>query len=518
MLCIGARDNRRERLSAVPVVLRSDDGESRPVLATRSCRMGRQKTAVIDQDELQKLRDESCLESEREKRLDDQYKAIIAEAKKCVGHGRQTGSFPEEWDAQLLVDCGVSSLGHRIVMFCPRFLKPISDNADELDRAFRFILHQMDVIAMRQKYVFIYCCLDGDWDAPYILERANVASEVLPRQYKKHLRCLYILHPSMGLQVSLWTIWAWVSAGLWSKIQYVDSLDKLCEDLFPNNDASQCELRRRFPQIVQSRDAIMMGDSAFVAFGVGLRRLCDSFGVDFKDKTTGRRYPKLPPTIIFLCEALERQAADEDFARIFDADASTCFNLIDDIDKGQPLPQDPVPEVLWCTLKLFLDCLPSPLLSLEALPELQKQDIKAGDVERQRKFLLNLFREQLDEDIAYVALYIASFLNTMCSLAQEREAGAQIETHAALTTASASKVFASCFLRPRTLSPEAAATIPAGESLIETLIQNIHEPELWIGRADLPDNEPTAHASDSEESVDATASIEKHDPDPWLKQ
>lgn len=509
MLCAGARDNRRARLSAVPVVLRGDDGESRPVMATRSCRKGRQKTTVIDHDDLQKLRDENCLESEREKLLEDQYKAIIAEAKKCVGHGRQTGSFPEEWDAQLLVDCGLSSLGHRIVMFCPRFLKPISENADELDRAFRFILHQLDAIAMRQKYVFIYCCLDGDWDAPYILERASVAAEILPRQYKKHLRRLYILHPTMGLQVSLWTIWAWVSAGLWSKIQYVDSLDKLCEDLFPNNDASQCELRRRFPQIIQSRDAIAMGDSAFVAFGVGLKRLCNSFGVDFKDKTTGRRYPKLPPAIIFLCEALERQAADEDFALIFDADASACFKLIDDIDKGQPLPQDPLPEVLWCTLKLFLDCLPSPLLSFEALPELQKQEIKAGEVERQRKFLLSLFTEQLDTEIAYVALYIASFLNTMCSLAQEREASTNSETQAALTTASASKVFSSCFLRPRTLSHEGAATIPAGESLIETLIQNIHEPELWIGRADLPDDVPAAYTSDSDDSLTAAVSTEK---------
>ena len=34
-----------------------------------------------------------------------------------------------------------------------------------------------------------------------------------------------------------------------------------------------------------------------------VRAICNTFGVDYLDKTTGRWYPKLPPVVIFVCEA-----------------------------------------------------------------------------------------------------------------------------------------------------------------------------------------------------------------------
>jgi len=426
------------------------------------------------------------------------YQGVIEEAKRCVGPGAIQGCFHEEWDAQLLVDCGRTSDGHRLVLFCPKFLVPIIDDPDELDRALCYMLLAMDGVAMREKYSFIFCYLGMDWTDPRLTHRFRVAYELLPHKFSKHLRHCYILHSTTGFRVSIWTFWPWLSQRLWHKIEHVHNLDELLHKIHPNNMVARADLRRRVPQIVQRHDAEWNGCEPPVIFGMPLRRLCNDFGIDYMDKTTGRWYMRLPPALIFLCEAIEREGADADFGRMFEVEATAVYDLVEAVDEGRPFERDAPTSALWCVLKLFLDCLPSPLLTFEAMKELERRQIATDDSEAQRVLLVEMFQNRLPSTVAYVALYMASFLHTMCELAEERATISRIrrQQHQAVTGAVpvadedtlvltprlAARVFASNFLRPLDLLEEYRQLIPMAEALVESLVHNALEPELWVGR------------------------------------
>jgi len=410
------------------------------------------------------------------------YNEILEEAKQSLGHGATEGAFPEEWDAQLLEDCGWTASGERLILFCPRFLGPVLGDPDELDRAFRYILLEMDGIAMHHKYVFVYCCLGMDWSDPRLAHRLRVAYDILPEEYAKNLQRLYILHPSSGLRVSMWTLWSWMSKTVWDKIHYVADIDMLLSNLCPGDKPAQAQLWRRFPQIVQRNDAVITGKEVPVTFGVSLCTICKSFGVDFTDKTTGRWYPMLPPALIFLFEAMEREAGDEDIAKIFDADAATVYSVVQTIDEGRPLERNVPMSVLWCVVKLFLDCLPEPLLSFAMVEELKTRTIGEADVQAHRDILAEAFHQQLPRESAYVALYTASCLHTLCHNSREKLAtSADKAGRELLTPALAAKVFGPSFLRPMQMTQEDRQWVRVGRAVVETLIREAELPEFWIG-------------------------------------
>ncbi|CAJ1378342.1 unnamed protein product [Effrenium voratum] len=134
------------------------------------------------------------------------------------------------------------------------------------------------------------------------------------------------------------------------------------------------------------------------------------------------------------------------------------------------------------------------------MDRLQADRIQPGDIEKQREFLVELFHQKLYKEVAYVALYLASFLHTMCNVAQDRLGGksdsAVSDVPVLLTSATAAKAFASGFLRPRAFTGEFVKVLPAAESLIAVLIESAEEQELWIG-GQAPDWAQQAADSDS---------------------
>jgi len=423
------------------------------------------------------------------------YHDIIEEAHECHGGRDAPKSFHEEWESQLLIRCGDTYAGHRVVLFCPYFLKSVLNDPDEMDRAFRFIMLCMDDIAMHRKYIFIYCYLGVDWSNPALASRVRFAYEILPAKYLNNLWAFYILHPAHAFRLTMWTFRPMVSKRFWEKIEYVSSLDEMCAILHPNDDDRRADLKRRFPLAVHRRDAEHLGRALPVTFGVPLKNMSLYYGVDFLDHTTGKFYPRLPAALIFLCETLEREDGDNYFA-VFDTEADDVYRLIDIIDAGKPVERDMPPESLWCVLKLWLDFLPSPLFSFKAIEELKRQQIKAGDLESQRGFLIDLFHgDKLPMESAYVALYLSSFLQRMCHNAIEQQDGhllangvpvnrprpEEAAKKSPILARSAATVFASSFLRPRSMSEEILDVIPDAVSLVETLITCAEEPDLWIG-------------------------------------
>jgi len=298
-----------------------------------------------------------------------------------------------------------------------------------------------------------------------------------------------------------------VSSKLWSKTHYANSLDELCEKL-QTSASTRKALRRRFPQIVQREDCVRRGVPPPLTFGVPIRRLCDGFGVDFTDKTTGRWYPRLPPALVFICEALERQAADESFSHMFTSDAAVMYDLVATIDEGEPLDPECSLPALWCCLKLFVDCLPTPLLGYEAFAALPTK-VQTGDKEAQMNFLTKMLTIEMDADSAYMALYLVSFLSTMCESAKQRLASRSVaqgsvsgEFSPPLTEDLASEVFASGFLRPRDMSKASKQMTLAAKSLVKTFIENANNKSLWIG-GDVDEIQGTAKSeSDSHSESD----------------
>jgi len=441
----------------------------------------------------------------------NEYLSVIAQARRCVGHGQIEGAFPEEWDAQLLVDCGRTEDGHRLVLFCPKFLEHSLEDPDELDLAMRFLLLSMDAIAMHGAYVFVYCCLGLDWTDQRLMDRLRFAYDCLPQSYSSNLKRFYILHCTSAFKVQMWTFRFWLSQRLWNQIEYMESIEVLCNKVHPNSEGARGELRRRFPQMVQRRDAELFEREMPVTFGVSLEDLCNHFGVDFTDKTTGRWYPRLPPALVFLCEIMEREAADEDFGEIFSTKAAVVYQIVETVDQGKPFHKDIPSSGLWCVLKLFLDCLPTPLLSFEALEDIVNHGLCAEDKEAQFRFLQDLLHHRLPREMSYVALYLVSFLHTLCKTAESKEASRERypdDTRVPLTFALATKVFTPNFLRPEAMTEAWRRNLSKAYQMVETLLRNAEDERLWIGRKNTGTRQKGVDAdADSDSESDEAGSV-----------
>merc|ERR1712032_1001299 len=237
--------------------------------------------------------------------------------------------------------------------------------------------------------------------------------------------------------------------------------------------------------MVQCRDAELFDCDLPVTFGVALEDLCNGFGVDFTDKTTGRWYPRLPPALVFLCEVMEREAADEDVGSIFSAPASSIYKLVETVDHGKPFERDIPSSSLWCILKIFLDCLPAPLLSFEVLEEIVNLGLSADDTEAQCRFLHDLLHYRLPREMSYVSLYLVSFLHTLCKTAESKEASRKRPpdcTKVPLTFALATRIFTPNFLRPHVMTEAWRRNLSAAHQMVETLLRSAEDDGLWIGR------------------------------------
>jgi hypothetical protein len=300
------------------------------------------------------------------------------------------------------------------------------------------------------------------------------------------------------------TAWFWITKRLWQKIELYDSLESLCNKLNVGND-----VRRRFPHLVHHVEATNQGVPPPLAFGTPLERLCVDMGGDFIDRTTGRRYPNMPSALICLCEALERHDADRQFSILFTGSASNVYDCVGRLDEGLPLDPETPLEVLWCTLKLFLDCLPAPLLSFDAFTALKTQSIDVCDQAAQRALLLEFLHKWLPSDVSYITLYLASFFHTMCKCSEERALNKNQKalrelSHGdddnddaptvrsmrtdrnnlpILTPDLVAQGFTPSFLRPRQPTEECMQYSQVAVAVVKQLVIAAEDPSFWIGKA-----------------------------------
>lgn len=423
----------------------------------------------------------------------EHFAEVIKHASKLLGPSALAGfSYPHEWETHVFINCGRTYDGHRLVLFIPGFLQYVLDDAHELDRVFKFILLRLDEMARKEKFVLVFCNA-GPWIHSSVRERIRMAYDILPPKYGQRLQSLYILHPTMSLKLLLWSFWPWFSSRLWSKIKYFDSMDVLCRELFREDSFMFAEARRRFPLLVQREDAARQHVPLPTSIGVRIKQLCDGCSVDLLDAATGRWYPRLPSPLVLVCEALERQAADEAFSHMHHVSPDSLQALEIAIEEGQPLdPELPLP-VLWRMLKLFVDSLPTPLLSFQSFQDMVDRRIGRDNARAQRGLLVDLLCHRLPSDLAYSALYLASFFRKMCFNAEHRSKGASEkrsrgsrdppdEPHGGRCTPElVAQVFAQGFIRPKDASGHPPEAIQAVVGLVKTLIVHADDSDLWTG-------------------------------------
>jgi len=456
--------------------------------------------------------DEVCQDSEANK----DYRNVLEEARKSVN----AQIFPQDWQAQLLVDVGYTEQGHRLVLFTPAFLQHVMGDPTELDQAFKFIVFVMERVVKMDNYIFVYCHSGNTLSEPEVAQRLRLAYDILPRQYSRRLHRFIILHATGGLRLFINLTWAWMlSAETWDKVEYMNSLDTLCEEIFPTNTVGRAKTRRRFPHSVLREDAAWRGKTPPVVFGVSLQSLCETSSADVVDEANGRWYPQLPPAVLSLCDALEHRSGDEGFRQMFSVEGPVMKDLLAALDAGLPLDPELPDAALWCALKLFLDRMPAPLFGFTAFTELgarlNSERLQVSDKAGQRRYLLEVLRGKVPDVAVYVTMFLASFFLKMCNNARHRAmssvpsradripAGvtrgefskmslqmsadmsdfsddeAPVEHH--LTPKLVAEVFTPGFLRPRALTREAMRVMPVAKSILQTLICAAEDSE-FVGK------------------------------------
>mmetsp|Transcript_130637 Transcript_130637/g.377877 ORF Transcript_130637/g.377877 Transcript_130637/m.377877 type:complete len:526 (-) Transcript_130637:182-1759(-) len=441
------------------------------------------------------------------------YQQILADAKRRM-KARGEESFPREWEVQL-VRYGDVAEGRKVMIFTPAFLTPYLDDPEAMDQAFEYVLLKLDPVAMHHRYVFVYCCMGMDWAHPELVKRMRLAFDVLPEKYGSNLVRLLVLHANLGFQMSSWLFLPNMSDSLANKVKYIASLQEVCQAVCPSdNDSAREDLRRKFAFVTHRQDALEKRERPPVTFGIPLRQHCSYHGVDFLDVRTGRYFRHLPPSAVCICEALQREGGDSDFGCLFESDlgGDVVYRLVQSLDHGMPVERELPCATLWCGLKLMLDCMPQPLLTFQCLDQLRKQHLKIGDREAMKSFLVDVFRSHLPPEHAYIALYVALFLNGMCGLASAKRedmkylhsAATKIQARVRrsllakegrhrhrrqrpasefhLTASVAAKVFAPSFLRPRVMDAASFSWVPLITELVEVLVVSVEEPEFWVGR------------------------------------
>lgn len=334
-------------------------------------------------------------------------------------------NFEDLLEVPLITDCGWDKESRRIILFVPAYLNIREQNEEKLAQTFRFVSSTLsslladeeDRIDSVTEYVFIYDHTSMSWWETQFFDWLKQHTSMIPHSYVETLQAFYVLHPDASLKAKILTYYPLFNADLWKKIQYVNTIDELCDILMPDDPIVHVEFKRRFPHLVQREDMIVRGMPPPHVLGMRLDELCEQLGVEFTDPLTHRRYPFLPPPLLALCRVLLRRAelhghdaAVNAVQHVYSSDSAEIYDIVADLDEGEPLPDEITVESIWCALKLWLDCLPIPLMSFQAYQEIRLRNIPEADTVKHRHFLQEILHTRLPACYAYSALYLASFL------------------------------------------------------------------------------------------------------------
>ncbi|CXI73450.1 rhoGAP GTPase, putative [Plasmodium berghei] len=384
----------------------------------------------------------------------------------------QSENFDELYNTDLLKTIGKDGYGSHIVLLIPCFI--ISSGADP-EKTLRYVIMTLDPI-VKENYVLVLCETHTNWLSNMVYGYAKQWYDTLPRTYKKNLKKLYLVHSGFFSKSLLTILTPFVSTKFWKKVEYIEKL----EDLFLKLNINPTENLKHFPYIVQRNEEVILGDGTPISpFSADLEILCQRFGKSYNG------FKHIPSILVdfltYLCKPETITTKDLFYLQ---TDANTIYNIIGDIEYGEPTTDFSNIPSLVCSFRLFLDTQKHGLLGKDAFTRLYHLKTVSASNKTIKENIKKLYNK-LKPGTRDCILCILQFFQTVSKYSNENN----------MTIEALGKIFAPTFFKPQKTHFLFVECIPMANKCMQLLIES---PEFLIAK----DTNDTDSDSDSSESTD----------------
>ncbi|SOV22797.1 rhoGAP GTPase, putative [Plasmodium sp. DRC-Itaito] len=372
---------------------------------------------------------------------------VLAEYEKLLKRS-YTENFDDLYKTDLLKVIGKDGYGSHIVLLIPCFI--VASGADP-EKTLRYAILTLDPI-VKENYVLILCETHTNWLTDAVYAYAKQWYDTLPRKYKKNLKNLYLVHSGFLSKTLLTIVTPFISPKFWKKVEYIEKL----EDLFLKLNIKASKYLKYFPYIVQRNEEVMLGGQPISPFGADLEILCQRFGKKYL------QFKHIPSILIdFLTHLTKPEIINTKDLFNLQADASTLYGIIGDIEYGEPTTDFNNIPSLVCSFKLFLNTQKHGLLGKDAFSRLHYlKSTSASD--KIIKLNLSKLYQKLTQGIKQCVLCLLHFFKTISEHASENN----------MTILALSKIFAPTFFRSKTPNAIFTECISLANKCMQMIIQN----------------------------------------------
>lgn len=282
--------------------------------------------------------------------------------------------------------------------------------------------------------------------------------DTLPRTYKKNLKKLYLVHSGFFSKSLLTILTPFVSTKFWKKVEYIEKL----EDLFLKLNINPTENLKHFPYIVQRNEEVILGDGTPISpFSADLEILCQRFGKSYNG------FKHIPSILVdfltYLCKPETITTKDLFYLQ---TDANTIYNIIGDIEYGEPTTDFSNIPSLVCSFRLFLDTQKHGLLGKDAFTRLYHLKTVSASNKTIKENIKKLYNK-LKPGTRDCILCILQFFQTVSKYSNENN----------MTIEALGKIFAPTFFKPQKTHFLFVECIPMANKCMQLLIES---PEFLI--------------------------------------
>lgn len=358
-----------------------------------------------------------------------------------------TENFEDLLKTDLLKVIGKDAYGSFIVVLVPCF---IMTNGIDPEKTLRYAIYRLDSI-VKEKYVLILCETHSNWLSDTVFMYAKQWYDILPKVYKKNLKKLYLLHGGFFSKTFLTMMSPFISEKFWKKLEYIEKL----EDLFIKLNIDGANNLKHFPYIVQRNEELLLGVDTISFFGADLEILCQRFGRSFMG------FKNIPSLLVtFIDHLLKPEIINTKDLFNLQTDSATLYEIVGDIENGEPTTDFNNIPALVCSFRLFLDTQKYGLLGKEACASLLQ--IRNSSSTKILKYTMVKLFERLQLGSQQCILCLLHFFKKVTEHAEQNN----------MTAKALSAIFAPTFFRSRRPLTNYQEGIPLANKCLMMLIQD----------------------------------------------
>lgn len=358
-----------------------------------------------------------------------------------------TENFEDLQKTDLLKVIGKDVYGSFIVLLVPCF---IMAGGTDPEKTLRYAIYRLDSI-VKEKYVLILCETHSNWLSDTVFLYAKQWYDVLPKVYKKNLKKLYLLHGGFFSKTFLTMMTPFISEKFWKKLEYIEKL----EDLFIKLNINPANNLKHFPYIVQRNEELLLGVEPISFFGADLEILCQRFGRSFMG------FKNIPSILVnFIDYLLKPEIINTKDLFNLQTDSATLYEIVGDIENGEPTTDFNNIPALVCSFRLFLDVQKWGLLGKDACASLLQ--IRNSSSTKIIKYTLAKLFDRLQLGTQQCVLCLLNFFQKVVTHSEQNN----------MTAKTLSIIFAPSFFRSRKPLINYQECIPLANKCLLMLIQD----------------------------------------------